>query len=66
MVTKAELDAVMKKLDITVADELPGQRGGWFYSIAGMESGLFRGKADAVMAGLKAAEELDRLVKQFK
>jgi hypothetical protein len=66
MVTKKELDALMAKLDLTVADELPGQRGGWFYSVAGMESGLFPGKADAVMAGLKAAEELERLVGQFK
>jgi hypothetical protein len=66
MVTKTELDAVMKKLDLTVADELPGKRGGWFYSIAGMESRSFDGKADAVLAALQAAEELERLVKQFK
>jgi hypothetical protein len=66
MVTKAELDAVMKKLDIMVADELPGKRGGWFYSLAGMESRLFDGRADAVLAGLLAAEELERLVAHFK
>ncbi len=65
MVTKAELDALMKKLDLTVADELPGQRGGWFYSVAGMESRMFDGKADAVLAALLAAEELERLVKHF-
>jgi len=65
MVTRAELDAVMKKLDIAVADELPGERGGWFYSLAGMESRLFDGKADAVLAALQASEELERLVKHF-
>jgi hypothetical protein len=65
MLTKADIEAAMKQAGMTVADELPGQRGGWFYSFAGMESSLFEGKADAVLAGLRAAEELKRLCKVF-
>ena len=55
----------MNKVGLAVADALPGQRGGWFYSLAGMESSYYEGKADAVLAGLRAAEELERLCKRF-
>jgi len=61
MLTKADVEVALKKVGVTVADELPGQKGGWFYSLAGMESGQYPGKADAVLAGLRAAEELERL-----
>jgi len=65
MLTKVDIEAAMTKVGMTVADALPGQRGGWFYSLAGMESGNYEGKADAVLAGLRAAEELERICKRF-
>lgn len=65
MLTKVDIEAAMNRVGMTVADELPGQRGGWFYSLAGLESGHYAGKADAVLAGLRAAEELERLCKRF-
>jgi hypothetical protein len=65
MLNKADVEAALKQAGLTVADELPGQKGGWFYSIAGMESGQYPGRADAVLAGLRAAEELERLCKRF-
>jgi len=65
MLTKVDVETALKTAGVMVADELPGQKGGWFYSLAGMESGHFDGKAEAVIAGLKAAEELERLCKRF-
>jgi hypothetical protein len=65
VLNKADVEVALKQAGVTIADELPGQKGGWFYSLAGMESGHYAGRADAALAGLRAAEELERLCKRF-
>ena len=65
MITREDIEAVLKKAGIEVFDETPGTRGGWFYTIGDMESGRFAGKLDAVVAGLKCVEELERQRDRF-
>ena len=65
MVTKSEIESALKKAGVEVADETPGSRGGWIFSIADMNSGYYRGQPEAIVAGLKCAEELERLCKYF-
>ena len=65
MVTQSDVEAALKQAGVDVIDEIPGGRGGWIFNIAGMNSGYYSGKAEAVLAGLKCAEELERLCKRF-
>jgi hypothetical protein len=65
MVSKTEVEKALKQAGVEVIDEIPGGRGGWIFNVAGMNSGHYSGKAEAVVAGLKCAEELERLCKHF-
>lgn len=65
MVTKSEIESALKKAGVEVVDETPGQRGCWIFTIADMNSGYYRGQPEAIVAGLKCTEELERLCKRF-
>ena len=65
MVTKTAIESALKNAGVEVFDETPGAVGGWAYEIGGAVSGHCPGKLDAIVAGLKAAEELERLCALF-
>lgn len=65
MVTKSDIENALQKAGIEILDELPNQRGGWVFTIAGMTSGQHTGRVEAIVAGLKAAEEIEHLCRRF-
>lgn len=65
MIKKSDIENAFKKAGIEVMDETSGKRGGWSFTIAGLHSGYYPGEIEAVIAGLKCAEELERLCQRF-
>jgi len=65
MINKSDVENALKKAGVEVADETPGKRGGWIFTIADMSSGRHAGEPEAIVAGLGCAEELERLCKHF-
>jgi hypothetical protein len=65
MVTKTEIDNALAQAGVEIIDETPGERGGWIFIVADTVSGRYGGKAEAILAGLQCAEELERLVRHF-
>ncbi|MEO0107739.1 MAG: hypothetical protein ABIK62_01020 [candidate division WOR-3 bacterium] len=66
MLTRQDIEAALEIAGVRVYDETPGAVGGFAFEIAGLSSGHYGGRLEAIVAGLKCAEELAKLCHHFR